>query len=114
MQTYYGPQKVEYVGTLPYMPPELFEQAGREANEDDDAFFKACDVWSFGCTLYELMMLKPTFTCTNDIVDHMRLKNAVLNGDFAPLDLHYSEQLRNFTMSCLNRDPTKRPMFISR
>ena len=50
------------------------------------------------------MMLRPTFTCTNGPAGQIRLKNAVLKGEFEPLDHHYSEELRDFTMRCLDRD----------
>ena len=53
LEQVYGPEDMTgEVGTYPYMAPELFH--GEEPT-------LKCDMWSFGCTIYEICMLKQAF-----------------------------------------------------
>ncbi len=53
------------MGTYIYMAPEIWRH--NECFEDDfnvyekKELYEACDMWSFGCTLYEVCMLKKAF-----------------------------------------------------
>jgi serine/threonine protein kinase len=56
--------KPSFIGTIPYMSPEVIKEEG--------ANFKT-DIWSFGCVLYEMITLKALFANSlimimNDIV----------------------------------------------
>ena len=67
-EKYYGPQEHGEVGTYPYMAPELWE--GKNSTSK-------CDMYSLGCTLYELITLHRTYEYFGDHDSH-RLKNQVL------------------------------------
>lgn len=99
---------------MTYMAPELFENAGKDATGElgKTEFYQSCDAWSFGLTLYEMAMLKPAFTYSPKLPgDFERLKQAVLNREFEPLDNYYDEDVNNFILSFLDKDPEKRPRF---
>lgn len=77
-------------GTPLYFPPEIL--SGRSYDEK-------FDIWSLGCTLYELCCCKKPFSSISDII----------SGKRNPLSQIYSQGLRNLVDEMLQVDPTKRP-----
>ena len=71
------------VGTPLYMSPEVLRGDGYD--------FKS-DVWSLGCLLYELAMLKSPFK--SEGLNLYSLFQKISQGDYQPLPENYSEELR--------------------
>ena len=82
-------------GTPYYASPEIWL---------DKPYDYKSDIWSLGCILYELCMLKPPFRGTS-------LKNLCINiqkGIYNPIPNFYSEDLKNIIGKMLQREPEKR------
>lgn len=86
------------VGTPLYMSPEVLKGDGYD--------FKS-DIWSLGCLLYELAMLKSPFKAEG--LNLYSLFQKISNGEYLPLPDHYSEDLRNLAYSMINIRPEDRP-----
>jgi serine/threonine protein kinase len=84
------------IGTPYYLSPELCE--GRTYN-------KKSDIWALGCVLYELTTLNHAFNGTT--LPTLVLK--ILNGTYAPIPKHYSDDLKQLIDSMLQQDPNNRP-----
>ena len=81
-------------GTPYYASPEIWL---------DKPYDYKSDIWSLGCILYELCMLKPPFRGTS-------LKNLCINiqkGIYNPIPNFYSEDLKNIIGKMLQREPEK-------
>ena len=78
------------VGTPLYMSPEVLRGDGYD--------FKS-DVWSLGCLLYELAMLKSPFK--SEGLNLYSLFQKISQGDYQPLPENYSEELRTLGESTL-------------
>jgi serine/threonine protein kinase len=86
------------VGTPLYMSPEVLKGEGYD--------FKS-DIWSLGCLLYELAMLKSPFK--SEGLNLYSLFQKISNGDYQPLPEQYSERLRTLTYSMISTMPEDRP-----
>lgn len=86
------------VGTPLYMSPEVLKGEGYD--------FKS-DIWSLGCLLYELAMLKSPFK--SEGLNLYLLFQKISSGDYQPLPENYSEQLRSLTYSMISTLPEDRP-----
>ena len=86
------------VGTPLYMSPEVLKGEGYD--------FKS-DVWSLGCLLYELAMLKSPFK--SEGLNLYSLFQKISNGEYQPLPEHYSEELRTLTYAMISTAPEDRP-----
>ena len=86
------------VGTPLYMSPEVLKGDGYD--------FKS-DVWSLGCLLYELAMLKSPFK--SEGLNLYSLFQKISNGDFQPLPDTYSEELRSLAYSMISTRAADRP-----
>ena len=86
------------VGTPLYMSPEVLRGDGYD--------FKS-DIWSLGCMLYELAMLKSPFK--SEGLNLYSLFQKISQGDFQPLPENYSEDLRSLTYSMISTDAKDRP-----
>ncbi len=86
------------VGTPLYMSPEVLKGDGYD--------FKS-DIWSLGCLLYELAMLKSPFR--SEGLNLYSLFQKISHGDYQPLPDGYSEELRNLTYSMISTKPEDRP-----
>lgn len=86
------------VGTPLYMSPEVLKGDGYD--------FKS-DVWSLGCLLYELAMLKSPFKAEG--LNLYSLFQKISNGEYLPLPDNYSEELRQLAYSMINIRPEDRP-----
>ena len=72
-----------------------------------------CDMWSFGCTLYEICMLEKPFdnsTVEDTGTNYQRLKYDITHGNYEPMDDdYYSDNICNLISKLLSQDPYKRP-----
>ncbi|CAM9158866.1 unnamed protein product, partial [Scytosiphon promiscuus] len=87
------------VGTPLYMSPETLKGQGHDM---------VSDIWSLGCVLYELAMLKSPFAG-----EHLTMKalfSRIVRAEYRPLDNSmYSERLSNLVAHLLMPDPAVRP-----
>ena len=90
------------VGTPLYMSPEVLRGDGYD--------FKS-DIWSVGCLLYELSMLKSPFKV--DGLNLYSLFQKISKGDFEPISDHYSEELRQLAYSMISIKAEERPNLVN-
>ena len=83
------------VGTPYYLSPEIVQ--------GKDYSFKS-DIWSLGVLLYQLMSLRMPFDANN--LPMLSLK--IMKGQYAPLPLSYTADLRALVGKLLCVDPTNR------
>lgn len=86
------------VGTPLYMSPEVLRGDGYDFRSD---------IWSVGCLLYELAMLKSPFKAEG--LNLYSLFQKISKADYQPLPEHYSQELRDLAYSMINIDPNCRP-----
>eukprot|EP01138_Halocafeteria_seosinensis_P000585 gb/GECG01000600.1/.p1 GENE.gb/GECG01000600.1/~~gb/GECG01000600.1/.p1 ORF type:complete len:1074 (+),score=143.16 gb/GECG01000600.1/:1-3222(+) len=86
------------VGTPLYMSPEVLQGKGYEWSSD---------VWSLGCLLYELAMLRSPFK--EEGLNLYGLFQKITNGSYPPISSVYSSELRDLVDQMLQGDPSKRP-----
>lgn len=86
------------VGTPLYMSPEVLKGGGYD--------FKS-DIWSLGCLLYELAMLKSPFKAEG--LNLYSLFQKISNGEYQPLPDVYSPELRSMAYSMISINPEDRP-----
>ena len=82
-------------GTPYYCSPEIWK---------DLPYDYKSDIWSVGCIIYELCMLKPPFRGTN----LKKLYQNVISGNYMPIIYYYSDDIRNIVSKMLVVDPAKR------
>ena len=76
------------------MPPEVIKQTGHN---------RYADIWSLGCTVFELLMGKPPWSEKKDIFSV--LLNIASAQEIPKIPNNVSPDLKNFIEICLNRDP---------
>lgn len=86
------------VGTPLYMSPEVLRGDGYD--------FKS-DVWSLGCLLYELAMLKSPFK--SEGLNLFSLFQKISQGQYEQLPETYSEELRTLAYAMISTRPEDRP-----
>jgi NIMA (never in mitosis gene a)-related kinase len=84
------------VGTPYYLSPEIIENKPYN--------FKS-DIWSLGVLLYEMCALKPPFDASSLHLLAMR----IVKGNYHPIPLQYSKNLKSLLTQLLCSDPSKRP-----
>lgn len=85
------------VGTPYWMAPEIIQMNSLQS--------PACDVWSVGCTIIELLTGRPPFYDLNP----MTALYQIVRSPHPPLPSNCSPQLLSFLHACFERDPAKRP-----
>ena len=86
------------VGTPLYMSPEVLKGDGYD--------FKS-DIWSLGCILYELAMLKSPFKAEG--LNLYSLFQKISKGDYQPLPEQYSDELKDLAYKMISTAPEDRP-----
>ena len=76
-QSYKSMSKAGLFGTICYNPPEVILEDFNPKNQTK------CDIWSFGCTLYEIKKLKKLF----DQRSYYEISEKIRNFDIKQLDL---------------------------
>jgi mitogen-activated protein kinase kinase kinase 19 len=85
------------VGTPYWMAPEVITESG---------FRKKSDIWSIGCTVFEMATGKPPFY---DMEPTAALYHIGLGAKPPRLPDSFSSAAISFVQSCLTRDISKRP-----
>lgn len=85
-----------YVGTPYYVPPEIWENV---------PYNNKSDIWSLGCTLYELCTLKHPFQANS----WKSLILKICRGSVSPLPSRYSYELQHLIKQMFKRSPAHRP-----
>lgn len=93
-------KRTTIVGTPWYMPREMHV----EANSVAQGYGTEVDIWSYGCTVYEMA----TGQVPNAGVQ-MHMLNSVLENAPRLIGGDFSEGLCDFVAFCLNNDPKARP-----
>jgi len=86
------------VGTPLYMSAEVLKGSGYNAKSD---------VWSLGCLLYELAMLKSPFK--EQGLSLFQLFKKIQTGKYPPISNVYSPTLRKLVDAMLTQSPDDRP-----
>jgi serine/threonine protein kinase len=85
------------VGTCFWMAPEVLEQKGNVSY--------ACDIWSLGCTIIQLITSKPPYS-EFDIYGALY---RIIQDEHPPLPEGISDYLVDFLKLCFIKDPKNRP-----
>jgi serine/threonine protein kinase len=85
------------VGTCYWMAPEVIEQKG--------IISYACDIWSLGCTIIQLLTTKPPYYAFDTLPAMYR----IVVDEFPPLPENIPENLKSFLLQCFIKDQQKRP-----
>jgi serine/threonine protein kinase len=85
------------VGTPYWMAPEIIEMKGGQS--------PACDIWSVGCTVIELLTGKPPYFD----LPQMTALFKIVQDDLPPLPDGISPTCEDFLRECFQKDPVRRP-----
>ena len=85
-----------FAGTPHWMAPEVIEMSGNVTS--------ASDIWSVGCTVYELLMGSPPNYEMNKFCAMIRNVREPM-----PIPDVVSAELRDFLQKCFMKNPVKRP-----
>ncbi|KAK6742207.1 hypothetical protein RB195_009834 [Necator americanus] len=86
-------------GTFIYSCPEIVQNMG---------YGEKADVWSFGCCIYEMAVLRPPFYSQNMLA----LATQIVEGKYEPLGNDRSSDLCLLISSCLTVSPNLRPDIV--
>lgn len=84
------------VGTPYWMAPEIIQMNAKQS--------PACDIWSVGCTVIELLTGTPPFFDANP----MSALYKMVQQEHPPFPEGISPELTDFLVECFQRDPSKR------
>lgn len=90
----------EKIGTPAYMAPEIFSNT---------VLTPACDIYSAGILLYELLAGHPPFTPTQGNTESAMGSLAALHATAAPPPLPLPRELSDFLATLLDKHPERRP-----
>lgn len=91
-------EQSDVVGSPYWMAPEIIEMKG--SNDSS-----ACDIWSLGCTIIELLTGKPPYLELNAMAAMYR----IVQDDFPPYPATISPEMDSFLKKCFCKDPELRP-----
>ncbi|SPQ96539.1 non-specific serine/threonine protein kinase [Plasmodiophora brassicae] len=84
------------VGTPYWMAPEIIEMSGSQST--------ACDIWSVGCTIIELLTGSPPYFDLQPMPALFR----IVQDEHPPLPAGASPALEDFLLLCFQKDPNMR------
>jgi serine/threonine protein kinase len=84
------------VGTPYWMAPEIIEMKSQHSH--------ACDIWSVGCTVLELLTGKPPYFDLQQMPAMFR----IVQDDHPPFPDNISPALEDFLLQCFQKDPSMR------
>eukprot|EP00743_Colponemidia_sp_Colp-15_P006913 GILK01007462.1.p1 GENE.GILK01007462.1~~GILK01007462.1.p1 ORF type:complete len:728 (-),score=124.50 GILK01007462.1:146-2329(-) len=85
-------------GSIPWMAPEVIRQSGHG---------RKADIWSVGCTVIEMAQARHPWP---DFDNHLAaMYKIAMSNDLPEVPSHLSASCRDFILTCLQRDPSKRP-----
>lgn len=100
-----GAKRRTIIGTPHYMAREMLPPSeAHEGNQAPEAYGREVDIWSFGCTVFEMATGLPP----NAVKHAGSLSRILLNAPRLEGGDH-SQDLRDFVAFCLNSDPKERP-----
>lgn len=71
---------------------------------NSDNFSYACDIWSLGCTVIELVEGKPPYYA----MDPRAVMLKISQEESPPVPMNISSDLKDFLSKCLVKDPEQR------
>ena len=86
---------MSFAGTPYWSSPEVIEEKSKVTS--------ACDIWSLGCTVIELLTGKPPYFDLNMYAAMIKIVKEEM-----PVPATFSPQLQNFLKLCFERDPATR------
>ena len=89
-------KNMSFAGTPYWSAPEVIEERAKVTS--------ACDIWSLGCTVIELLTGKPPHFELNMFA---AMRNIVYE-ESPPLPENISDDLKDFLKQCFEKDPEKR------
>lgn len=95
-ETSSGSVDSEFVGSPYWMAPEIIDGTSGSTT--------ACDIWSVGCTVTELLTSRPPYS---ELVPHAAMYR-IVTDDYPPLPKGISQGARNFLLLCFYKEPTMR------
>jgi len=84
------------VGTVLYQCPEIVQH---------ESYGEKADIWSLGCILYQMVMLKPPFEGGNPLA----VAHKIVEGSYPPLSGQLSPLVHEVVSKLLCVDPAERP-----
>lgn len=93
-------EKEALKGSAPWMAPEVIK---------DSRYGRRADIWALGCTVLEMATGKAPwsqYNIDNQITLFMQI---ALSDQIPEIPEHLSDNLKDFLVTCLQRDPRKRP-----
>lgn len=89
-------QNLSFAGTPYWMAPEVIQ-------EQTNVTY-ACDIWSLGCTVIELLTEKPPYYDLNPWAALLK----IASEKEPPIPEHLSSEVKDFLYLCFERNPEKR------
>lgn len=84
-------------GSPYWMAPEVIQEEGFVS--------PACDIWSLGATIIELITTKPPYWGEDEVVATWN----IINDEHPPIPENITNNLKDFLLKCFIKDPSKRP-----
>jgi len=91
-----GEDDIDVVGTPYWMAPEIIQMSKPT---------EACDIWSVGCTIIELITGKPPYYD----LQPMQALFRIVSDDYPPFPESVTKALHDFLIACFQKDPNMRP-----
>ena len=89
-------KNMSFAGTPYWSAPEVIEERAKVTS--------ACDIWSLGCTVIELLTGKPPYFEMNMFA----AMSKIVYEENPPLPENISDDLKDFLKQCFDKDPEKR------
>lgn len=88
-------KNISFAGTPYWMAPEVISENAEVTS--------ACDIWSLGCTVIELLTGKPPYFELNQFTAMIKIVYETV-----PLPEGISEEMKDFLKLCFQKEPSNR------